>query len=167
MFELTLVMVVLTVAMGMFTSTVNSTARQRSAKREAVIAAEGARRILEVMRAQEFQDLFALYNAYPGDDPEGPGSGPGADFVVPGLTPRAADADGLVGKILFGSPGPALSEQADYPELGYPRDISGNGDEDNDDHSGDYVLLPVQIRVEWVGAGGERALNVFTSFTNL
>ncbi len=167
MIEITLIMVVLTVAMGLFTSTVNSTSRQRASKREAVIASEGARRILEVMRSQDFQRIFALYNQSTADDPGGPGTAPGPHFSVPGLSPQAGDADGLVGEVRFAWNGPAMSEQVVHEELGFPRDISGDDVVDAADHSGNYILLPVEVRMQWNGPGGDRTLRVFTSFSNL
>ncbi len=165
--EVTLVMVVLTVAMGLFTSTVNSTSRQRAAKRQAVIASEGARRILEVMRSQNFQQIFALYNNSIVDDPGGPGTAPGPHFSVPGLTAQSGDADGFVGQVRFAWPGPAISEQAVDETLGFPRDISGNDTVDAANHATDYILLPVEVRLQWGGPAGDRSLSVFTAFSNL
>ena len=160
-------MMVLTVAMGLFTSTVNSTSRQRASKRQAVIAAEGARRILEIMRSQNFQQIFALYNASIVDDPGGPGTAFGPHFSVPGLSAQTGDADGFVGEVRFAWPGPAMSEQSVDEPLGFPRDISGNGAVDNVDHASNYILVPVEVRLRWGGPAGDRTLSVFTAFANL
>ena len=40
------------------------------------------------------------------------------------------------------------------PQLGTPRDLNGDGDVDQEDHSGDYQLLPVVVRVRWAGSSG-------------
>jgi prepilin-type N-terminal cleavage/methylation domain-containing protein len=165
--ELTVVMVILTVAMAMFSSTVVSTARQGKVKRETAIAAEGARRMFETMRSEDFGDLFALYNDDPLDDPGGAGTAPGSSFDIFGLTPRSNDPDGLTGQIIFPSPGPQLREDGINTFLAMPRDLSGDGIVDGLDHSGDYSLIPIQVRVEWQGSSGTRRLDMFTAFTEI
>lgn len=51
--------------------------------------------------------------------------------------------------------------------LGMPRDLNGDSIIDNKDHSEDYILLPVQIRVEWQGTSGRRWLDVYSMLTDL
>jgi prepilin-type N-terminal cleavage/methylation domain-containing protein len=97
--ELIVVMAVLTVAVTMFTSMVVHTTRQRGINRENAIAANAARTIVELMRNEKLSDVFALYNGDASDDPDGPGTGPGSTFAVPGLTPLDGDADGLAGEV--------------------------------------------------------------------
>lgn len=97
--ELIVVMAVLTVAVTMFTSMVVHTTRQRGINRENAVASNAARTVVELMRNQEFRDIFALYNADPSDDPGGAGTAPGNVFTVAGLTPLPGDADGLAGEI--------------------------------------------------------------------
>jgi hypothetical protein len=43
-----------------------------------------------------------------------------------------------------------------------PRDLSGDSVIDDQDHSGKYFILPVQIRVRWAGATGERRYEMAT-----
>jgi hypothetical protein len=88
------------------------------------------------------------------------GPAPGPDFAVPGLDPLADDLDGRVGKIVLpeldtGS-GVELREDLDMPELGMPRDLNGDGIVDSADHSGDYRVLPVLLRLDWSGRSGNR-----------
>jgi hypothetical protein len=43
-------------------------------------------------------------------------------------------------------------------ELGLPRDLNADGDQIDTDVSGDARLLPVIIRIQWRGQGGEQNL---------
>jgi hypothetical protein len=36
---------------------------------------------------------------------------------------------------------------------------------DSNDHAGDYILLPVLVRVEWTGIAGEETLDIRTMLT--
>jgi hypothetical protein len=89
----------------------------------------------------------------------------GNGFDIPGVTPVAGDPDGLVGEILFptlaGAPG-VLREDLELPALGLPQDLNGDGNLDGLDHSSDYVLLPVQVRVRWNGSAGPGLLEFET-----
>jgi hypothetical protein len=118
------------------------------------IALEAARTMIQTLQAEEFDQVFARYNSFAGDDPPG---APGSSFAVPGLTPLATDPDGMVGSILFptaaGEPG-VLREDLDEPRFGTPRDLNGDGAPDDQDHAGDHVVLPVLVRIDWRSAGG-------------
>lgn len=161
------VFVVLTVAMAMFTSTMASTARQRMTKRESAVAAEAGRRMLEVMRSGLHAQTFARFNASPDDDPGGAGTAPGKDFAVPGLAPTPDDPDGFVGEVVFSSNGPVLLEDVVRPDLGMPRDLNADGEIDGGDHSGDYAVLPVMVRLRWQSRSGPRELEMFTLLADL
>ena len=50
--------------------------------------------------------------------------------------------------------------------LGMPRDLNGDGVIDSEDHAGDYVLLPVKVRVNWRGITGDRSFEVCTVLLN-
>lgn len=138
--------------------------------REGAIAQAALRQALENLQAQDFEDIFALYNTSPADDPGGPSSGPGAGFAVAGLTPLADDEDGLVGRFLLpevaGAAGPELRETFADAAMGMPRDLDGDTFVDGDDHAGDYQILPVRVRLEWLGKGGPRVLEVRTMVTD-
>ncbi len=58
--------------------------------------------------------------------------------------------------------GVELREDLDLPELGMPRDLNGDGIVDSADHSADYRLLPVLLRLEWRGQSGHRQSEVRT-----
>ncbi|HUR27079.1 MAG TPA: type II secretion system protein [Planctomycetota bacterium] len=164
MLELMVVMAVLTMAVGMFSSTLISTTRHSRMKRELAIASEGARNAMELMRSQACSTLFATYNTIAGDDPGGPGTAPGQNFVVPGLEPRVGDADGCVGRILFPTIGGQLREDVVDLNLGMPRDLDGDVTVDGLSHNGDYILLPVRVRIEWKGVSGDVAFDLYNQF---
>lgn len=97
--ELLVVMVVMSAAVAMFANMVMHTARQRGINRENSIAANAARTQVELMRNEDFRDIFALYNGDPSDDPDGAGTAPGDVFAVQGLT--TLETEPLAGRILF------------------------------------------------------------------
>lgn len=137
-----------------FSQAVLRSATTNEAAREGALAAEAARELLETMQSEDFEDLFRRYNGEPGDDPLGAGTAPGQDFAVAGLDPQAGDADGFVGRIEFpvvaAVPG-VLREDVVLPALGMPRDLDGENGVDAGDHSDDYRLLPVIVRITWRG----------------
>lgn len=117
---------------------------------EATLAKEAARAMTEVLQAT---DLAGLYAAYDGAD---------GGFAVRGLEAPEGDADGLPGRILFPEQGGKLSELAIAPQHGWPMDMDGDGDVVTADVSGTYRLLPVVVRVEWRGAGGNSSVEFMT-----
>jgi prepilin-type N-terminal cleavage/methylation domain-containing protein len=166
--ELTVVMVVLTLAIAMFSSTLASTAARTPLAREQTAAAEAARRQLEILRSEPFGEVFARFNAEAADDPDGPGTAPGPGFAVRGLRAMPDDADGLVGELLFPAIGAALREDLPSELFGTPRDLDGDTLIDDVDHAGDYIVLPVLVRVRWESAGGaERVFEMSTMFVDL
>src|SRR5262245_25745033 len=157
--ELTIVMVILLVALLIFSSTISGIARQRTAQREAALAQAAARNALESIRAEDFADVFALYNSNPADDPDGAGTAPGNRFAVEGLDALSDDIADLEGEILFPTVDdvnglPQLREDVDNRKLGMPRDLSGDNVVDQTSHGGDYFILPLEIRVRWRGRSG-------------
>ena len=159
-------MSVMTIAMVMFASVVASSARMGSEKREASIAANAARTLLETMRSVPFRQRFAAYNAVPADDPGGANSAPGCFFAVEGLELRQDDGDGFVGEVLFAADEGALYEYAENERLGMPRDLNADTLIDKLDHGSDYTILPVAVRIEWRGPNGPRKLEMFTMFVD-
>jgi hypothetical protein len=67
-----------------------------------------------------------------------------------------------VGEIVFPLAAGELREDLDEPRMGMPRDLTGEGDIDNLDHSLDYRLLPVLVRLRWLGAGGHAKFELLT-----
>jgi hypothetical protein len=166
--ELTLVMGVVLLAILALTRSLGESIQLTQTNEETARATDGAREMVEVLDGvEDFSAVFALYNDDPADDPGPPGTAPGPGFPVAGLTSAADDPDQLVGEILFPvAPGaggkPELAENLEIPELGMPRDLDGDGEVDEEDHSADYRLLPVTLRLRWAGANGERVLEIHT-----
>ncbi len=211
--EVMVVLTILVVASGLFSRIVIATSRLRDVNRENATAAEAARKILEEMRNQEFQEIFELYDPDPNDDPDGPATAPGHRHDVPGLNPTSDSPDGKVlevvlpafppataskligtpwearvlgtiqgsgggssgsgsgsgpggklGGIAGGSPPATWELREDYQdeELSLPRDLNGDSILDSLDHSDDYILLPILIRVKWQGRYGPRVYEVYT-----
>src|SRR4029077_3113943 len=98
------------------------------------------------------------------DDPGGPATAPGANFAVTGLSTVPGDADGMVGEYIFPTElvgGVAqLREDVVDARFGMPRDPDGDGDVDSIDHSGNYRILPVRVRLRWKGMNGVRVLEL-------
>ena len=152
--------ILVVVLVGFSFGLASSTALGR-ADREQVLVQHAARAVIEDMRSVDFEDVLARYNADPFDDPD-EGASPGSAFDVPGLNPLPGDADGRVGAIVFPiSEDGELREDLEIERLGMPRDLTGDGI-DGIDHSGDYRLLPVLVRVEWSGAAGPARLEMNT-----
>ena len=164
--ELTIGMVVLLVALLIFSSSVSGVAKQRTVNRETNLAVAAARNQLETLRAQDFAQVYALYNADPSDDPGGAGTAPGNRFVVEGLD-DLPDVGGFDGEVIFPEVqdpvlGWQLREDVELPKLGMPRDLSGDSVADDQDHGGAYFILPVQIRVRWRSPIGTRQYEMTT-----
>ncbi|HVS19906.1 MAG TPA: hypothetical protein VMT18_14975, partial [Planctomycetota bacterium] len=78
------------------------------------------------------------------------------------------DPDGLPGEIVFPGDGVGLFEDVVFPALGMPRDLTLDDPPmiDSLDHSMDYRVLPVLVRVRWAGARGNRELMLGTTLNN-
>ena len=101
--ELVISLGVLLTAFLIFSTTVAGVAQQRTVNSENGIAANAARSMVEIMQNEEFEQIFALYNADPNDDPNGIGSAPGHRFAVDALPTLDTTIDGMVGEIFFPS----------------------------------------------------------------
>jgi len=193
--EIMIVMTVLVVAAGLFSQMVIATSQLRGVNRENATAAEAARVVLEEMRNERFRELFYLYNQDPADDPGGPGTAPGhlrairelellngsatgfqLEIVMPAFPPNTPSK--LIGTkweyVEVLEPGVVppvetnwtLREDYSDDDLGLPRDLNGDSILDSEDHSKDYILLPVTIRVEWQGMHGPRTYEVDCMLTD-
>jgi prepilin-type N-terminal cleavage/methylation domain-containing protein len=168
--ELTVAMSVLVVGLLAYTRAATSAALAARTTRETTLATEAAWRIVESMRAQaSFDQVFRLYNTSTADDPFGVAV-PGAGFAVPGLRTVPGDADGLPGEIVFPTTtvGGVLQLREDVVDakLGTPRDLDGDGVIDGNDHSANYKLLPVLVRVRWRGVAGNGLVELPTMLAN-
>lgn len=170
--EIAIAMPITLVALGVLVQLLFSGAGLRESGRASWQASSAAQDTLERMRNEDFGSLFVMYNSDPFDDPNGPGTAPGATFEVEGLT----GVDGEpVGEVILptwnsGSevvPVWELREDRDDPVAGTPRDLNGDSRIDADDHSGDYSLLPILVRLRWRGPGGVRELRLRTILTEM
>lgn len=186
--EIIVALSVLVVAASIFCQTLLSTARVRQLNRDNALAADAARVVLERMRNEPFLNIYRDYNEDPKDDPGGDGTGPGHLFDVQGLVAHDDAPQGKVGRITF----PSLAVQVtsggggklgggggvlggsvtttqwhlreDVPDegLGMPRDLNGNNVIDTANHSSDYLILPVRVRIEWKSGVGARRFDIVT-----
>jgi prepilin-type N-terminal cleavage/methylation domain-containing protein len=168
--ELAIGVTILVVGVLGFARTLVSLERAQVRTREAGRATEAARAMLERIQAEAFPEAFRRYNATGNDDPGGANTAPGANFAVDGLSPRPDDADGFVGQVIFptpaGLPG-ELRESVVDAALGMPRDLNGDGVvHATDSYATDYEILPVRVRVEWLGAAGEGTVEIATVLGN-
>ncbi|MBK7875515.1 MAG: type II secretion system protein [Planctomycetes bacterium] len=166
--EIVVVIAIMTISMAMYAQTLTASARLDPVANETMLAAEGARLVLERMKAEDFEDVFALYNADPTDDPGGPGTAPGNTFSVEGLAPATTGA--IVGRIDFPVVDGTLRETATDETLVMPRDLNGDGVIDAASRANDYLLLPVRVRIEWAsatGRRGRRSLDTYAMFSPL
>ena len=164
--EVLIAAVILAVAItGIAGSMLSSMALNR-VNRDTAVAQQAARRALEELRGVPFEEVFAVFNANPGDNPGGLVAERGPGFAVAGLDLVVGDPDGLAGRIEFPVvPVGGLQElREDVVDVGLsmPRDLDGDGAIDLLDHADDYTLLPVRAIVEWRGVTGVRRIELET-----
>lgn len=166
MVEVMVALVLLSVAMLGFSRSVVSSMVAADTDREVRSATEASRGAMERLSGSDFSTVFRLYNGDPDDDPIAAGTAPGLAFDIDGLDAQAGDPDGRVGSVSlpFVEVDGAWQVREDLvmPELGMPRDLSGDGVIDDQDHSLDYVLLPARIQIDWRGAGGDAHVEFHT-----
>ena len=165
--EVMVALVILTMCVGMLTSTIASTSVQATVNRENAIAVEAARAAIEDMHNVPFEDVFALFNDVDADDPAGPGTAFGPHFDVFGLSAADHDPDGLVGQVILPGAEGVLTETEENELLGLPRDLNGNIQIDEGDRAGDYLVLPVVVRLRWRGSAGVRQFEMATMLAAL
>ncbi|MBI5363196.1 MAG: type II secretion system protein [Planctomycetes bacterium] len=166
--EIIVVIAIMTISMAMYAQTISSASRLDPVANETMLAAEGARLTLERMRAEDFDKVFALYNADPTDDPGGPGTAPGNTFTIDGLLPSTTG--GVVGRIDFPIVNGAPRETFVDEMLGLPRDLNCDGFVDGNSRALDYAILPFRVHVEWAsktGRQGKRSLDTYAMFSPL
>lgn len=158
--ELMIALVVFTIAIGGISSSLASTSALSRATEERGIALDAALSTMEALRAEVPGEVYVRYNETVLDDLDG--ISPGRFFAVPDLVLRPGDPDGFAGEIIFPGDGTQLIEDGivDDDELGMPRDLNGDGAMDAIDHSTDYTILPVRIRVEWSGVRGFQVIEL-------
>jgi len=162
--ELVVSMAVILVGVLAFSRALTESLALGARNRETALATAAAQGVVEQLYAADITRVFALYNDDPDDDPDGTGSAPGASFVAAGLEPRAQDG-GKQGRILFpvvaGNPAELREDLVDS-KLRTPLDLDLDGAVDGGDHSANYRLLPVLVRVAWQDGTAQRELEVAT-----
>ncbi len=156
---------VLVVAVLGVTRSVAGSAVLTRTNRDIVLATQGARKVVEAVQHEDLVRAFQLWNADPTDDPDGPATGPGPAFDVPGLEPVDGDADGRVGRVILPARESApdqISEADDAAIPGMPRDLDLDGNAMEADVTADARLLPVVVRVEWKTTSGPQSLELTT-----
>jgi hypothetical protein len=162
--EIMIAIAFLTLTLCGITGSIVASDRLRGVNRETALAQQGVRAALEALNGVPFPTVFKSYNSTAGDDLFGVTS-PGANFAVRGLSAVPGDPDGLPGEISFPTVDSGgvllLREDVVDPGLGMPQDLNGDGI-DLLDHSADYRVLPVRVRVRWSGATGVRVITMET-----
>jgi hypothetical protein len=165
MLEVLLAIIVFTMAAGAVTTTIAQAFSLGRSSEESGTAMDACLSTLEDLRAEPvFEEVFLRYNANLLDNPVA-GLSPGDDFAAGPLLPLPSDPDAFVGSIQFPGDGIQLLENVFDPELGMPRDLNGDGAIDAIDHWDDYQILPVRVRVAWVGKGGRQRVDLVTTLS--
>lgn len=160
---------VLTVGVFILSSTITTAVTHAVVQEEKSFAIEAAGNVVEDLHAVPFSEAFALYNDVDYDDPAGPGTAPGMYFDVPSLEPRL-DEGGTplpVGQVILPSSSGVLREDVTIEDLGMPRDLDGDLVIDHFDHSRDYLVLPVIVRITWMSRAGPRTFQMQTMLAEL
>jgi type II secretory pathway pseudopilin PulG len=165
--ELAMSIAVMVVGVSALASTVVTGSALNQVSHETEVARKAIATQIDAMRNTPFAQVFATYNGVGNDDPAGPNTAPGRTFAVAGLTPLAGAPGGVAGLITFPSVGPTLFENAVDTVLGMPRDLNLDGAVDAVDHANDYMILPVRVRVQWMGAAGPRTVELQTQISGL
>ncbi len=166
--EVLLAAVILAVAITGISGSILSSMALNRVNRDTALAQQAARRIMEELSGVPFTEAFACYNANAGDDAGLLVAARGPNFTVVGLEVLPGDADGACGRVIFPTIVNAggveeLREDSGDATLGMPRDLNADGNPpDALDHSGDYRILPVRVRVEWFGVSGPRQVDLET-----
>lgn len=160
--ELVVAVAVILVGLLAFSRSLGGAMALGEENRQTALATAAAQRIVEELYAADLARVFALYNEFPDDDPDGPGTAPGATFTVAGLESDGEDG-ALRGEILFPVSEDGTGELRERDsKLRLTQDLDLDGVVDEDDHSGDYRVLPVRVRVAWRDGREERELVVTT-----
>jgi len=145
--EIMVAVSVLGIALAALTSTQFTSVALSRSIRETSAAADAAQAVMEAIRDED--DFKAIYANWSG-----------TAFDVEGLTPVEGDPDGRVGEVVFPGTANKLREDGNDRTLGMPRDIDLDGKIDGADHSGNYRILPMLVRVRWSGARGTQQIQL-------
>lgn len=153
-----------------FSSSLIGTVMLNQSNREATLARRAAHDVVADMQNASFAEVYARFNSDQGDNVGG-AENLTAGFAVAGIPVLDGDADGLAGEIVFPDAwvGGALQLREDYAAdtFGQTWDLNLDGEIDDEDHSNDYQVLPVLVRVEWRGRGGKSKIELRTTLIEM
>jgi len=153
---------ILAIALGTLVGSIFYALRLEEVNAETVAASQMARAILEDLNTTNFADVYASYNSTPADDPD-PKHDCLADLQVhERLLQFGGKGEPTVSVVFPNDKLGQLREDLDDKSLGMPRDLNGDALTDSADHSGDYVILPLTLRLAWEGITGPRTLEMST-----
>lgn len=153
MVEVMVALVLVMIALSGYSRSLVSSMVASDTNEELRIASEAARVWMERLQGTDFDEVWARYGHSD------------AAFPVAGLAARGGDQNGDVLFLDFpiiGNSNSVLREDANIPALGLPRDLNADGVVDSEDHSDDYVILPIRVRLEWEGSRGDGYLEFQT-----
>ena len=158
-------LLILVVALGALLGSVFSAMRLAEVNESTASASQAVGGILETMSSLPLEQVYAAYNSDPKDDPDqNKNYLEGLEIPAQLLSPQGGAAS--MAEISFptfaGVNGTELREDLVDAKLGMPRDLNGDGKIDALDHSQDYQLLPVAVKLEWNGPAGPQVLEVST-----
>ena len=129
--EVLLASSVLVVTLGGVMALLVSSTRLEQSNWEMAEAHNAARSLSEVLQAMDPDEVFALFNDDPKDDPDGEGTAPGVELFFPSQSLSGSDIDLMTGTI-------------EFPE-GAPKGPAEDGDDLQ-------AIYPVTVVVRWPGS---------------
>lgn len=155
-------LLVLALAVGALVGTMFSALRLDRVNESKAAANQALRGVLEDMKAMEFSEVYAAYNASTADDPD-----PQYDYKsaldLTAVLPVGTCGAAPTAEVFFPEDEKGfLREDLVDPALGLPRDLDGDGSIDGDDHSADYKILPVLVKLDWESPSGPQTIQVAT-----
>ena len=164
--EIAFALPIVFLGIGLFVQMLTAGIRLREVGRDELHAIAAAQEAMERMHNESFREIFRLYNQDPFDDPGGPGTAPGHEFAVElSLDQAQGNGEFLLPVLNTGTevaPVWEVREDVNEASLGMPRDLNCDVLVDDFDHSEDYTILPVQVRVRWEGKHGPRETSLHT-----
>jgi hypothetical protein len=160
--DLCVALVILAVAVSSLVGATFSALRLDRVNESRAAASQALRSVVEDMKALELTLVYSAFNTSPDDDPD-----PDYDYRswldLTDRLPVGMFGTAPVAEILLPEdPQGQLREDLVEPLLGMPRDLDGDGFPDGNDHSADYQLLPVLLRLEWDSPTGLQTIQVAT-----
>jgi hypothetical protein len=144
--------------LGILTAHVTAAQLNRT-NHETSLASEAIRSRMEQICATTPDTVIATYDSNTANDPLGAGTAPGATFSLATLGANSAGDRGTVEMPLSGG---QLREDVNNAALGMPKDLNGDGVIDSLDHTADWKILPILVRLRWKGVNGDREMRLAT-----